>query len=273
SDLFFPSDDDEEVSLLVYRAHVSAAIVQALPEGTPVVAIEIVPIDKLNVNKTDLFPMQTLQLDESTISGNVAVVERVVLFGIDVPLSWIENPEDIIFAGNQMMVLRLLTVKIHRMVEKHVFNSFSWVHPTLQLFHLSMNLCGSIFRTHYGSPEVPGSLAAIGVLLGRKRLGKDKQEFKDADELLRIVFNAKVQLLYRTLQQNDVVDELDIQRNSETIASSFCGLPTPLILGLPSTTSNTNALLFLHDVVVHIELIEAVKAGDIGRIKHFIYET
>ncbi|KAF9122715.1 hypothetical protein BG015_005486, partial [Linnemannia schmuckeri] len=164
----------------------------------------------------------------------------------------------------------LLTLKVHRIVDTDPYHSLSWVHPTLQLFHLSMNLCGTIFKTHYGSPNFPGSLAAISIFMDRKRLSKEKQEFKTADELLRIVFDAMVQLLCESLRQGGTLDELDIPKFTETITNSFCSPPSPSLFGLPCTTVNINALLFLRDVAVHIELIEATKAGDIGRSSHLL---
>ncbi|KAF9369712.1 hypothetical protein CPB97_003364 [Podila verticillata] len=270
AELFFPKDVDLEVFHRVSLSHVSAAIVQSLPKGSTAIAIPILPIKKLDVNKTALFPLQTMRLDESTIAGNLAVLERIMQVGLQLPKKWFANPKNTIFAGDQMTVSRLLTLKIHRIVDTDPYHSLAWVHPTLQLFHLSMNLCGTIFRTHYGSPEFPGTLASISIFLGRKRLSKEKQEFKAADELLRIVFDAMVQLLCESLQQGGTSDELDISKFTETITNSFCGLPTPSLLGLPFTTVNVNALLFLHDVAVHIELTEAIKAGDIGRISHLL---
>lgn len=266
--LFLPSTDDVKMVRLVNQTHVSAAIKQLLPEDSPDAAVPIVSIDRLEVKKTLLFPLQTMKLDESTISGNLAVVERLMRYGIKLPPSWFEDPKDTIIAGDQMTVSRLLTVKVHRLIEPKVFDRFEWIHPTLQLFHLSMNLCGTIFKTHYGSPQVPGSIAAISVLLGRKRLAKDKPEFKDADELLRIIFTAKVQQIHKFLQQTTASEEFSEQCTVDIITKSFSGKPSPLLLGLPSSIANTNALLFLRDVAVHIELMEAIKVGDIGRIKH-----
>ncbi|KAF8978249.1 hypothetical protein BGZ52_006222, partial [Haplosporangium bisporale] len=270
ADLFFPTDFDLEVFQQVTRSHVSNAIVQLSPDGSAATAIPIVPIKPLHINKTAFFPLQTMKLDESTIAGNLAVLERITHVGLQLPKSWFAKPNNTIIAGDQMTVSRLLTLKIHRIVDTDPYHSLAWVHPTLQLFHLDMNLCGTIFRTHFGSPQFPGSLASIIILLGRKRLSKEKLEFKAADELLRIVFDAKVQLLYESLRQGDTSDELDIPKFAEIITNSFCDLPSPSLLGLHCTTANINSLLFLRDVAVHIELSEAIKAGDIGRIKHLL---
>jgi hypothetical protein len=133
-----------------------------------------------------------------------------------------------------------------------------------------MNLCGTIWRTHYGSKEFPGTLASIACLLNRKGLNNDKIVFHATDELLRIVFDAKVQLLYQFLRDHGVADRLDVQSVTEIITKSCCFQPSPSLLGLPCTTANTNGLLFLRDLVVYIELGAAIKAGDIGRIKHVL---
>lgn len=133
-----------------------------------------------------------------------------------------------------------------------------------------MNLCGTIWRTHLGSQEFCGTLASIAVLLGRKRLLKDKPTFHDINELLRIVFDAKIQQLYQCLRERGVPPELAVQKISKTIVDCCYDQPSLPLLDLPSTAANTNALLFLRDVAVLVELGAAIKAGDIGRIKHVL---
>ncbi|KAF9128790.1 hypothetical protein BG015_004287, partial [Linnemannia schmuckeri] len=247
TELFLPKDVDWEVFREVCRSHVSAAIVRSLPAGSPAAPIPILAIKKLDINKTALFPLQTMKLDESTIAGNLAVLEKITEIILQLSEEWFADPNNIIFGGDQMSVSRMLTLKIHRLVDTDPYHSLAWVHPTLQLFHLRMNLCGTIFRTHYGSPMHPGTLAAISIFMDFKRLSKDKQELKATDELLRIVFDAMVTLLHESLR-----------------------LPSPSLFGLPCTTVNINALLLLRDIAVYIELGEAIKAGDIGRISHLL---
>ncbi|KAG0251929.1 hypothetical protein BG011_007316, partial [Mortierella polycephala] len=129
--LFFPKSIDMEVFQQVTLSHVSAAIVRSLPKGSTAVAIPILPIKKLDVHKTALFPLQTMKLDESTIAGNLAVLERITQIGLQLPEKWLVNPKDTIVAGDQMTVSRLLTLKIHRIVDTDPYHSLAWVHPTL----------------------------------------------------------------------------------------------------------------------------------------------
>jgi hypothetical protein len=268
--LFFPNDFDLEVFHQVSVSHVSKAIVRSLSEGPAALTIPIVSIKKLDINKTKLFPLQTMRLDESTIAANLAVLERITQVGLQLSKNWFDNPKNTIVAGDQMTVSRLLTLKIHRIVDADPYDSLAWVHPTPQLFHLAMNLCGTIFRNYFGCPRFPGTLSSFIIILGRRRLNKENPEFHATDELLRIVFEAMVQLLCKSLQKIGISDELDTTIFAETITKSFLGLPSPSLFGLPYTTANINALLFLRNVAVYIELSEAIKAGDIGRINHLL---
>jgi hypothetical protein len=131
--LFFPKDIDWEMFQQVVQSHTSAAIVRSLLKRSTAISIPILPIQKLDVGKTTFFPLQTMKLDESTIAGNLAVLERITQIGLQLPKYWFANPKNTAFAGDQMSVSRLLTLKIHRMIDSDPYHSFSWVHPTLQL--------------------------------------------------------------------------------------------------------------------------------------------
>ncbi|KAG0011419.1 hypothetical protein BGZ82_003007, partial [Podila clonocystis] len=270
ADLFFPDNTDLAVFQCVCRSHISDAIVRSLPEGSSVHAIPIVPITTLRLHKTTALPLQIMKIDESTIAGNLAVLERITTVGLQLPKAWFSDPKNIIVAGDQMTVSRLLTLKVHRAIDPDPYCSLAWVHPTLQLFHLRMNLCGTIFRTHFGSQQFQGTLASISILLGRKRLSREKPDFKAADELLRIVFDSTSQLLWEFLKHDGMSDELEILRVAGIITETLLCPPSLSLYGLPCTTANINALLFLRDVAVYIELDESIKAGDIGRIQHIL---
>jgi len=108
------------------------------------------------------------------------------------------------------------------------------------------------------------------VLLSQKYLHKEKPQFHCASELLQIIFDVMVQLLCETLQGGEMMDRQDIPSAATVITSSFLHSPSPSLFDLPSTTANNNTLLLLCDVAMYIELGEAIKAGDIGHIKHLL---
>ncbi|KAF8924409.1 hypothetical protein BGZ47_004036, partial [Haplosporangium gracile] len=139
---------------------------------------------------------------------------------------------------------------------------------------MRMTLCGTIFRTHFGENNTRGSLATFITLLHRNTLTKDSLNFKTADELLRIVFEALVLVLVDFFRPHvGASDELDIPRVADSIIDTLASLGplmkshSPMVLDRLCTTADINALLFLRDVAVYIELGSAIKAGDIGRIR------
>ncbi|KAG0222002.1 hypothetical protein BGW42_007003 [Actinomortierella wolfii] len=274
ADLFFPDDTDADVLYNAFRSHISVAIVESFPEGSSVHAIPIADIEPLSLHRTTAFPLRIMRLDESTIAGNLAVLERITKDELRLSAEWFENPTDTIVGGDQMTVARLLSLMQHRSVDPDPYHGLRWVHPTLQLFHLRMNLCGTIYRTHLGTQQFPGTISSIAVLLGRKGMNTPKPKFNDADELLQIIFVAMSQQLWEFLKHDDALeDQEEVLRVSETITNVLVGLghvPPLMVDGLPRTAANMNALRFMRDVALYIELGESIKAGDIGRIHHLL---
>ncbi|KFH71184.1 hypothetical protein, variant [Podila verticillata NRRL 6337] len=271
--IFFPTATDRSQFRAACRHHFSSAISRSLCMQSSACVVPIEPIDRLPVHKTVAFPLQTMKIDESTISGNLAVLEHVSNVGLRLARNWFTDRTSIIVAGDQMTVARLLSLKIHRAIDPDPFGCLSWVHPIPQLFHMRMNLCGTIFRTHYGDTNCPGSLADIIGVLRRKHLTKDNMKFKVADELLKLVFEALLFVFWESLHDFGTSAESEVQRVTDSIIDILNGLhsllqdPTRLLFGRPHTMADINALLFLRDVAVYIELDEAIKDGDLGRIR------
>ncbi|KAF9899125.1 hypothetical protein EC991_009576 [Linnemannia zychae] len=270
--IFFPNATDRTLFRSVCRHHFSSVIAQS-----PACVMPLVEVDLLPIRKTIAFPLQTMKIDESTIVGNLSVLETVVDVGLGLARTWFAKLPVIIVAGDQMTVARLLSLLIHRAIDPDPFGSLSWVHPVPQLFHLRMTLCGTIFRTHYGDTNTRGSLGGLIAQFRRKNLAKDNVNFKAADELLKIVFEALLLLLVDFLKPHiDVSNELDISQVTDSINDTLASLgplmksPSPMILGRPCTTADINALLLLRDVAVYIELGDAIKLGDIGRIRSIL---
>ncbi|KAI9241002.1 MAG: hypothetical protein BYD32DRAFT_105080 [Podila humilis] len=273
-ELFFPDQHDNIVLNDACKSLVSNAIVESLPEGSSVFAIPMKAIEPLNLHKTTAFPLRIMKIDESTISGNIAILEKVITEELQMPESWIANPPVTKWGGDQMTTSRLESAKIHRAIDPDPFHGLRWVQPVMQPFHLRMTLCGTIYKTHLGTQAFPGTLASIVVLLNRNRMSTDKPSFSDTDDLLRIVFQAKTQLLYEFLKKDGMSDKEEVSRVTDLITQSLLRINDkgrPLLpLGLPHTNANVNALLFLRDMAVYLELDACIKAGDIGRLRHLL---
>ncbi|KAG9061327.1 hypothetical protein KI688_007305 [Linnemannia hyalina] len=189
---FFPNDGDLEAFFNTCQSHVSDSIVRSLPEGSTTSAIPVVPVEQLDLVKSIVFPLPVMKLDESTIAGNLSVLQRITEVNLNLPKIWFADPKNTIVAGDQMTVSRLLTLKVHRSFGPDPYHSLSWS---------------------------PGTLASIACLLNRKHLSKDKLVFHAVDELLRISFDAKVQLLYQSLRDHAVSYEW-LFRTSQKLSPS-----------------------------------------------------
>ncbi|GJJ71294.1 hypothetical protein EMPS_07069 [Entomortierella parvispora] len=266
--IFFPTSTDRTMTRAACRTHLSTAISQFLPRSPSVCVIPMPAIDVLKVVKTKTFPLPTMKIDESTIAGNLAVLENITKIDLGLSDEWFsKTTRDIIVAGDQMTVSRLLSLKVHRMVESDPFGSLGWVHPTFQLFHLQMTLCSTIYKTHLGADaNTPGSLASFISLLASKGFNTDKPEYKPTSELLKIVFDAMSMVLWEDLHTSV---ESDMTRFVDLVIYAIASLQhaNPLLNGRPCTPADINALLFLRDMIVFIELSAAIKAGDLGRIR------
>ncbi|KAG0012791.1 hypothetical protein BGZ82_002424, partial [Podila clonocystis] len=261
--IFFPNAADRTLFRTVCHHHFSSVIAQS-----PTCIVPIVEVDPLPIQKSIAFPLQTMKIDESTIASNLSVLETIIDVGLGLAKTWFARLPNIIVAGDQMTVARLLSLWIHRAIDPDPFGSLSWVHPVPQLFHMRMTLCGTIFRTHYGDANTRGSLGSFITQLHRKNLTKDGLNFKAADELLRIVFEALVLVLVDFFKPHiGASDELDIPRVIDSIIDTLASLGTlmkshsPMILDRPCTAADINALLLLRDVAVYIELGNAINVG------------
>ncbi|KAF9970049.1 hypothetical protein BGZ75_002464, partial [Mortierella antarctica] len=86
----------------------------------------MIPVEQLNPVKSTVFPIKVMRLDESTIAGNLAVLKRIAEESLKLPEPWLVNPENTIFAGDQMTVSRLLTLKVHRSFDPSRYHNLSW---------------------------------------------------------------------------------------------------------------------------------------------------
>ncbi|KAI8354354.1 hypothetical protein B0O80DRAFT_498362 [Mortierella sp. GBAus27b] len=133
-------------------------------------AIKAPILEPLPTTETVTFPLPMMPINQSTVEGNLQVIETVMKRMLDLPEDWFDAQKRIIIAGDQFTVSRVRTLQELLTPNSTRFRQLGWAIPIFQLFHLQMVLCSTILRTHYGSVSVPGSLAFIVALLKRKRL-------------------------------------------------------------------------------------------------------
>lgn len=191
--------EDTKHFKVVYRHHLSKALKPNLNKGPLFKALAIPPIKVLISRPTEAYELAAMEIDQSSVSGNMAVLDEMRrVLDLDKELF---KEMKMILAGDHLSVSRLRTLMSRKSDDTTFFDRLSWAIPVLQLFHMQMLLCTSILRTHFGGDGLkPGSLRYYKVMLDRKGLDDDKPSHHLADEFLRTVFTAMVRRMWQTKQ-------------------------------------------------------------------------
>ncbi|EJD45441.1 hypothetical protein AURDEDRAFT_124563 [Auricularia subglabra TFB-10046 SS5] len=127
---------------------------------------------QIRVHKTPIFPLQTMDIDEAPVTGNIDVVDDIhVQLGVD--LSQPDSAGKVrLFFGDQLTIARLRSIVASRAGHEREAESWRWAKPVLALFHTDMAAVSCVFATHYGTSEGtgrdPGSLWSHNSVLDRK---------------------------------------------------------------------------------------------------------
>ena len=127
--------------------------------------------DQIKLHKTDVYPLPTMNINESSITGNAEVMETIFTkLGND-----IESPEfqDTIriVCGDQLSVANLRSVTLSRVGNDSPSQSFPNIVTVPGLFHAQIHSISSLLEAHWGSAEGaqdPGSLHSHNAMLSRK---------------------------------------------------------------------------------------------------------
>ncbi|KAF9983205.1 hypothetical protein BGZ65_002057 [Modicella reniformis] len=242
--------------------------------------IPVPVLQPLPVRKTITFPLPAMAIDQSSVDGNIRVIETIMIHVLGLPKEWFDDEMRII-AGDQLTVSRIRSMQELLATNITKFDRMQWAIPVIQLFHLKMILCSTILRTHYGSVSKPGSLAFFIAKLERKRLKPDMPCYNTANEFLRNVYEAMVRRLWQVELNAEKLDvyETEMRKTGESpsvfknklhsvakdIRTKYFDSYNNLAKRLGNT--NRNAAMFLRDMTVYIELCAGIKSGDIGRIE------
>jgi stress-induced morphogen len=148
---------------------------------------------KVPPGKSDMQTLATLQIDESTIDGNLAVLESLANDHLGLTLEELAEGRMISVSGDQMTVaritsgqfLRVRDFKEHRMV---------WAKTLAGMLHTRMALIHAIYLSHPGRADGrdPASLSKFVKLLGRTKIKEKCPNLNASHELLTQVCEGHV---------------------------------------------------------------------------------
>ncbi|KAF9425008.1 hypothetical protein BGZ76_003463 [Entomortierella beljakovae] len=247
------------------------------------------PLDRLKPCKTEALPLPPLPVDQSTVEGNVQVLDEYrQFFGLSKEFF---NILLMIIGGDQLTKNRLDAAKFLCSIDDTRFDRLEWAIPMLQLFHLQMTLCRKILKNYFGTIDSPGSLQSIIILLGVKRVNQDMGEFHAAEELLIRVYEAiKFRLWWNELcpmeeynhddwkyaepkraRLGQIIHEL----SKEELKHAADNIIKRCFMNSKDLTEqfgnvDRNLILFFQDMTVYMEFRTAVKEGDIKRMEYML---
>jgi hypothetical protein len=126
------------------------------PTSTNGWQVTIPELDILPIRTTTFRPLGPIPHEESTYSGNLAVLENIFRTQYKLPDTSFEQAFHLIY-GDQLTIQRLRTLKRRRRESEKPFDRLAWVLPIPALFHLKMNLLKLILQTHFGSQSTDQS--------------------------------------------------------------------------------------------------------------------
>ncbi|OAQ22063.1 hypothetical protein K457DRAFT_102866, partial [Linnemannia elongata AG-77] len=156
--------------------------------------------------------------------------------------------------------------------ERSSYHRLDWALPVAQLFHMQMLLAKTLVHNYRGSVNEQGSLEQLATMLQRRRVFSDNPDFHAMDELLRHVFTATVLRLWEVSSKAKEMSNLNTCSNNAEF-SNIVNEKVMEIIDRDLNTSNVdhtpsrNAILFVRDMLLYMELSSAIKIGDIGRIE------
>ncbi|KAJ7101667.1 hypothetical protein C8R44DRAFT_747125 [Mycena epipterygia] len=242
--------------------------------------------ETIDVHKTPIHPLPSMEIDENSITGNIEVMSAInQSLGLNA-----DDPEYIkyikIVAGDQLTIARqhsILTVRLG-----HESGAHSWRNIVLMpgLFHAKIADCHGLLETHFGKPNAgtrsPGSLGFHNTVLDRIPITLTSlPPFRTCRDLIMVSLYARVLHCLLLVSGKDSLDDYSSSVNSwaairipnerkqeaEAKAANNSKKPDGT---LPHVKKGDmvfeNAILFFRDALLTREFTDAVKAGDSGRV-------
>lgn len=262
--------DDTAYFRDIHRSHLFKVLEgYQIHSGDYAQALDFPSLNLLPVKRTRAYELAAMDIDQATVLGNKQVIEQMRV-ALNKSKGSFKDLK-MILSGDHLTISRIMSLQYRSIGELTYFDRMHWAIPVLQLFHMKMVLSTAILNTHYGHVSAPGSLAYYIGSLGRK-LSRDKPCYHTNDEFLRIVFRAMVHQIWRTKEvpvkgSASMTDDQVLRKLNNIVDLS---LSNSEVLSKTNSVTNTNALLFIKDMVVYIEFCAAIKLGDIGRLEQIL---
>lgn len=224
--------------------------------------------------KTKQYPLRTSTIDESSVTGNIAVINDVYINQLKMTHEQLSD-RAIPCINDQSTNARIRGAKALRTQDINPFTRLNCFQLAPGLFHLSMNLIWALLHVHRGSINQLGSLSYFFTVLDRTRLGGEHPDYHTLLTTLMhilqgIILNAwKAECGHSTLTSFLSAEPSPAQL-VEVADRVLQNHATPLVEPEETDTANENMRILTRDLLYVVELNHAISDGDFGRVEDML---
>ena len=255
---------------------------------------------RIDVHKSEIFPLPAMNINEASTIGNAEVV-NAVMEELNVDMSKPKFCENLkLVAGDQLSIARLRAVLAARAGNEGGASSLRWALFIPGLFHCKIAATNGFLQTYFGHPnrdlKDPASLSSHNTLLQRKPIVLSSlPPFRTCRDLIFVSLYARVlhcllkvsgaqslksfsdgltwsvlcshaEAVADTFTDGRSVDNLRRSRRQMDEAQREAHGTQEGPQGLSGDMIFENAVLFLRDGLILREFSDAIKSGDSGRV-------
>jgi hypothetical protein len=263
---------------------------------------------RIPVSKTDQVPMRSMKIKQSSVDGNIEVMENLLRQGgLGDPMEPdfessgnVDISEFVLLVhGDLLTKERLDTVRDSRRIEDSPKNRFQFVVFILGLFHFKMACVDALWRIYLqikeGREDVNSTYQHVGILRPQETgLMTSKPGFRRMHDLVHHELRAAILECWRveasSLLSADSAsleafaetkpDWEQIEKMSEDIVHKYVATMEGLLQARTHLESERdqqfeNQALRNRDYLLYVDLCNAINIGDVGRVEasflHWIY--
>ncbi|KAL0056903.1 hypothetical protein AAF712_016482 [Marasmius tenuissimus] len=255
---------------------------EVIPELAHLSELEECPqVDPIDLHQTEQYPLPAMHIDESSIEGTIQVYKKIFQ-ELGMTSEDIERHGLMFLDGDQLTDSLINKVESSRRNSEDALEGLLGALRRFGIFHAKMSGNRMVMNEHWGKPnsKYPGGLWWENNKLNRKNISagwqsKKAAEWKPSHELATISIAAHVKDGFRIHCGKDsledwaqTVTDAEFNRVAETVYQKLFTTKAYDDLKSKSDRDTTveNAVLYNRDVLFYIEIVHAIKAGDIGRV-------
>ncbi|KIJ05902.1 hypothetical protein PAXINDRAFT_20870 [Paxillus involutus ATCC 200175] len=227
--------------------------------------------------RTKQYPLRTSTIDESSITGNIAVINDVYINQLKMTHEQLAD-QAIPSINDQATNARIRGAKALRTKDVNSFTRLQILQLGFGLFHLCMNLIWALLHIHRGSINQVGSLSYFFALLDRTRLGCEHPDYHTLLSTLLQILRGIIISAWTTecghtslaafALSNPSPD--DLLKIADQILVNHTAADYTITSESNTDEAHRNLNLLTRDLLYVLELVDATSDGDFGRIEDIL---